>query len=61
MGLIFPKGESVVLNRKNKHHHRIWHIRISLGTKFHLKHKILKIWMKRMFGLTKKKLKSPSN
>ena len=32
----FPVG-----NRRDKYHHRILHIRISLGTKFQLKQRIL--------------------
>ena len=33
-------------NSKSKHHHQIQHIQISHGTNFHLKNKILVIWIK---------------
>ena len=41
MDQVYPKGEIPVKNGKSEHHHRILHIRISLGTKFYLELTIL--------------------
>ena len=46
MDQLYPKRVFLLENRKNEHHHRILHIRISLRTKFQLKLTILIFWAK---------------
>ena len=55
-----------IWDRKSEHHHRIWHIRKSLGIKFHLKLTIFNFWAKLMQNgyfqsKREKKWKSQSN
>ena len=55
-----------IWDRKSEHHHRIWHIRNSLGIKFHLKLTIFNFWAKLMQNRyfqskREKKWKSQSN
>ena len=46
MDKVCPKGVIPVKNEKSEHHHRSFHIRIILGTKFQLKLTILIYWTK---------------
>ena len=45
-GLNLPKRVFLVKERKFEHHHRILHIRVFLGTNFHLKPAIIILWTK---------------